>query len=153
MQWSTANNAGFSTAPRDKLVLPVIDDGEFGYRSVNVAAQERDRNSFLNWLERMTRLRMKLPEFGTAACEWLESSEPAVLAHRCSGEKASVFAVHNLSARELDVTVKTACHSARLLDLLHNCEHNVAEDGGLQLHMEPYAYLWLREERNPDSLV
>jgi maltose alpha-D-glucosyltransferase/alpha-amylase len=152
MQWSRAKNAGFSTATSDKLVLPVIEGGEFGYEKVNVTTQERDPDSFLNWLERMTRLRMKLPEFGTAACEWLETSEPAVLAHCCSGERASLFAIHNLSGREVDVTVKTTRKPGNVYDILHNCEHGIGEDGGLQFRMKPYGYLWLREEHTADSL-
>ena len=118
---------------------------------MNVAAQERDPDSFLNWLERMTRLRMKLSEFGTSECEWLEASEPAVLAHGCFGERGGLFAIHNLSGRELDVAVKTKRKPARVLDVLQNCERNIAEDGSLRFHMKPYEYLWLREERNPDT--
>lgn len=38
MQWSFKENAGFSTAPPDKLVRPVIDKGEYGYQTVNVTA-------------------------------------------------------------------------------------------------------------------
>ena len=152
MQWSRAKNAGFSTAPPDKLVLPVIKSGEFGYEKVNVVTQERDQNSFLNWLERMTRLRMKLREFGTSACEWLEASDPAVLAHCCSSERASLFAIHNLSGRELDVTVKTTRKPAHLFDILHNCEQGVAEDGSLRFQMKPWGYLWLSEGHDPNGL-
>src|ERR1700749_3642514 len=37
MQWSAASGGGFSSAPPDALVRPVIGDGEFGYQTVNVA--------------------------------------------------------------------------------------------------------------------
>src|SRR4051812_16699266 len=37
MQWSSAPNAGFSSAPRSQLVLPVVARGPFGYRRVNAA--------------------------------------------------------------------------------------------------------------------
>jgi maltose alpha-D-glucosyltransferase/alpha-amylase len=145
MQWSGAKNAGFSSAPSDKLVLPVITGGEFGYEKVNVAAQERDPNSFLNWLERMTRSRMKTAEFGTSRCEWLDASDPSVLAHSFIGERCTVFAVHNLSGRELDVTVNTEHKPERLFDILQNCDHIYPGDGPLRFHLKPYAYLWLRE--------
>ena len=46
MQWDSSTNAGFSRATTEKLILPVIRDGEFGYKKVNVAAQQRDRNRF-----------------------------------------------------------------------------------------------------------
>jgi maltose alpha-D-glucosyltransferase/alpha-amylase len=151
MQWSSAKNAGFSSAPSDRLVLPVITGGEFGYEKLNVAAQERDPNSFLNWLERMTRIRMRTSEFGTARCEWLDASDPAVLVHCCIGERCTVFAIHNLSGRELDVTVSTERKPAHLFDILQNREHSAPGDGPLRFHLKPYAYLWLREEEDPDT--
>src|SRR6185295_17852458 len=64
MQWADAKNGGFSPAPSNRLVLPAVRGGEFGYEKVNVAAQQRDPDSFLNWFERMTRLRRRSPEFG-----------------------------------------------------------------------------------------
>jgi maltose alpha-D-glucosyltransferase/alpha-amylase len=83
MQWMNAKNGGFS--PAGQVVLPVISGAEFGYEKVNVASEQRDPGSFLNWIERMTRLRLRSPEFGTSRCEWLEASDPAVLAHCCHG--------------------------------------------------------------------
>ena len=37
MQWANAKNGGFS--PAERIVLPVISGGEFGYEKVNVAAR------------------------------------------------------------------------------------------------------------------
>ena len=145
MQWANARNAGFSEAPADCLVLPVIDGGEYGYERVNVAAEQRDPESLLNWLERMTRLRMRSPEFGVGRCEWLEASDPAVLAHSCAGERSCVFAVHNLSGRELEVAVKLGRKVAGLFDLVKNAECPVGEDGLQTFRMPPYGYMWLRE--------
>jgi maltose alpha-D-glucosyltransferase/alpha-amylase len=153
MQWANAKNAGFSPAPPDRLPLPVIRGGEFGYEQVNVAAQQRDKDSLLNWIERMTRLRTRSPEFGIGRCEWLETSDPAVLAHSCAGEKSRVFAIHNLSDRQLDVSVILGCKVDGLFDLLANCENPVAEDGRQRFQMKPYGYLWLREGRSPESLA
>jgi len=55
MQWTDGRNAGFSTAPAQKLYLPV--DMESG--SPNVAAQEKDETSLLNQVRRLTALRLK----------------------------------------------------------------------------------------------
>lgn len=153
MQWANARNAGFSPAEPKRLVLPVIEGGEFGYERVNVASQQRDPTSFLNWVERMTRLRLRSPEFGIGKCEWLESSDPAVLAQSCSGEHGCVFAIHNLSRREADVTVRLGRDVNGLFDLLKNCEYPVAEGGAQRFRLKPYGYLWLREGRGPESLA
>ena len=37
MQWSDEQNAGFSTAPPDALIRPVVSSGPFDYRKINVA--------------------------------------------------------------------------------------------------------------------
>ncbi len=153
MQWAATRNGGFSAAQTERLVLPVIRGGEFGYEKVNVAAQQRDPNSFLNWLERMTRLRMRRPEFGTGSCEWLETSDPAVLANSCTGEKSCVLAIHNLSGRPVDVSVNVTRRLPGWFDLLNNCERHESQDPRQRFQLKPYGYLWLREGTGPESLV
>ena len=51
MQWSDEPHGGFTVA--SKPVLPVISGGAYGFEHLNVAAQRRDPNSMLNWLERV----------------------------------------------------------------------------------------------------
>lgn len=150
MQWANQPNVGFSSAARDKLVLPVIDSGEFGYARVNVAAQQRDSESLLNWLERATRLRIRCPEFGSGRWQWLETSDPAVLAHCCHGDCSAVFAVHNLSEREIEVDVDLGYKTETLFDILGNREQQPASDGLQHFKLAPYGYYWLRTDPGPD---
>jgi len=96
---------------------------------------------------------MRSPEFGNAKCDWLETSDPAVLAHCCSGERSSVIAVHNLSGREVDVSVKLSRKVEGLFDLLKNCAYDVAEDGSQRFRLPAYGYVWMREGRGPESLA
>ena len=139
-------NAGFSSAPTERLIVPLVQDGEFSYENVNVAAQQRDPNSFLNWMERMIRLRRRSPEFGIGQFEWLKTNDPAVLAHACSAGQSWVFAIHNLSGRELDVNVTLGRKVVGVLDLLQDCAYRVAENGTQQFRLKPYGYLWLRDK-------
>jgi maltose alpha-D-glucosyltransferase/alpha-amylase len=83
MQWSSEENGGFSTAPRQQLFKPVITGGDYGYERVNVAVQQRDAGSLLNWMERLIRVRKGCPEFGRGRLTALERREPGVLLHRC----------------------------------------------------------------------
>jgi len=151
MQWANAKNGGFSPAAR--LVLPVVSGGDYGYEKVNVAAEQRDPTSFLNWMERMTRLRLRCPEFGMSRCEWLETSDPAVLAHCCRGEKSSVIAVHNLSGREVDTTIELGRKVEGLFDLLKSCEEHVDGNGRHRIRLGPHGYQWLREGLAMESLA
>src|ERR1700737_3328439 len=52
MQWADEPNAGFSTAPPERLIRPVIDTGEYRYERINVASQRLEFDSLLNWTER-----------------------------------------------------------------------------------------------------
>src|SRR3989442_7288009 len=48
MQWSDGPGAGFSTAPAERFVRPLVLDERFGPARVNVDAQQQDRASLLN---------------------------------------------------------------------------------------------------------
>ena len=61
----------------DALVRPVITEGPFGYQQVNVADQQRDPGSLLNWMERLIRTRKECPEIGWGGCEVLETGNAA----------------------------------------------------------------------------
>ena len=64
MQWSTEKNGGFSTAAPELLVRPVITEGKYGYKHLNVEMQQRNPDSFFNWIERAISIRKQCPEFG-----------------------------------------------------------------------------------------
>ena len=151
MQWANAKNGGFSSASPERVILPAISGGEFGYEKVNVAGQQRDPNSFLSWMERMTRLRMRSPEFGGSRFKWLDTNDPSVLAHACSNEGGWVFAVHNLSGREVRVDVALGHNAYGLFDLLQNCEHPAPQDGHQEFHLPAYGYVWLRQRHEPET--
>ena len=63
MQWSRERNAGFSTAPPEKLYLPV-DPSE---SRPDVATEEKDPASMLNFTRELLRLRREHPALANAA--------------------------------------------------------------------------------------
>ena len=67
MQWTDEPHGGFTSAK--KSVLPVVDGGIFGYQKVNVNAQRRDPNSFMNWITRLIRVRKECMEISWGECE------------------------------------------------------------------------------------
>jgi hypothetical protein len=99
----------------------------------------------------MTRLRLRSPEFGTSRCEWLEASDPAVLAHCCHGEESRILAVHNLSGRDVETTVQLGFELEALFDVLKNCDVQVKRAGPQRFRLPPYGYLWMRADRRPES--
>ncbi|MFC7046510.1 alpha-amylase family protein [Halobacteriaceae archaeon GCM10025711] len=143
MQWTDGHNAGFSPAPSEELPLPVIDDGPYGYETVNVEAQRQDENSLLTELERLIWTRKEHPEFGWGEYEILDTGSHAVFAHRCAGESASI-ALHNFGDEPHAVTLELETDATRLIDVLKARRHAV-EDGRVGFELDAYDYRWLSE--------
>jgi len=80
LQWSDRENAGFSAAPREKLIRPVIADGPFGYPKVNVAAQREAPGSLMEHMQRLIRTRRACPEVGWGEWRVIDAGESCVVA-------------------------------------------------------------------------
>ncbi|KON79952.1 alpha-amylase family protein [Azoarcus sp. PA01] len=143
MQWNDEANGGFSSATPDRLALPPIADGQFGYSTVNVQAQRRDPDSLLNWLERALRRRKECPEFAFGECTWIDTDQQHVLAQRFDLGDSTCFAVHNLSSKRVKFLLPVGC-GEHLHDVLAFHRHEVEENGHFRLELEPYGYRWLR---------
>src|SRR5262249_44759496 len=107
MQWSADVHGGFSRAKR--VVRPAIDDREYGYAAVNVAAQRRDPESLLNWTERLIRARKECPEIGWGEFTVLRTNTPEVLVLRYDWRDTSLITMHNFSGRAQTVRLKVGC--------------------------------------------
>jgi maltose alpha-D-glucosyltransferase/alpha-amylase len=145
MQWSGDVNGGFSAAPPERLVLPVLDDNEYGPQRVNVEAQRRDPDSLLNWLERALRRRLECPEFGLGQCTWIDTGHPSVLAHRCDLDGGTVFALHNFGARKVSVELQLEENAAAVHDILNRERHELQDKGVLRVQLDAYGHRWLRQ--------
>ncbi|MFD7229753.1 alpha-amylase family glycosyl hydrolase [Streptomyces sp. NPDC059881] len=75
MQWDDSANAGFSTAPADRLYLPMDPAPD----RPTVAAQRADSGSLLHLVRRLIALRKATPELGpTGSTEVLHAGYPLV---------------------------------------------------------------------------
>ena len=143
MQWSGEPGAGFTTAR--EACRPLLDEGPFGFREVNVARQRRDAQSLLNWMERLIRRRRECPEFGWGRWTLLDAGDAAVLAHRSDWDDSTVVAVHNLAGREARARLALGEEGA-LVDLFQNEDHEL-QAGEVTLELLPYAAHWFRVRR------
>jgi maltose alpha-D-glucosyltransferase / alpha-amylase len=147
MQWSDEPNGGFSTAAAEDLYRPVISKGAFGYKKVNIAQQERDPNSLLNWMEHAIRVRKLCPEFGWGEWEIIKTGDAAVLAHCCTWHEGRVMAVHNLSYKKRQVELNLRSKQTRhVIDLLGDSEQNQLRGPIHRLTLKPYDCRWFRLE-------
>ena len=142
MQWSDEENAGFSDAPAEDLLAPVIDDGEFGYERVNAVDQGFDPDSLFNRIQRLVHLRKENPEFGWGEFDLVETEPPGVMVHRCTWDESSVLAVHNLAGADADVSFSLP-GDYRLVDVFANQQYDPHDDPN-EFTVDAYGYRWFR---------
>ena len=145
MQWSAGENAGFSRAPAAKLPGQ-IPTGAYGSEFVNVASQQTDSDSLLNFITLLARTYRHCPELGWGSFEVLSQPHRAVLAHRCRWDDGSLVALHNLGADGVTVPLELGElePGTTLVDLLEGWSITPDDNGRCELTLEGYGYSWLR---------
>jgi maltose alpha-D-glucosyltransferase / alpha-amylase len=143
MQWSNEKHAGFSAGRR--LPQPVIEDGLYGCKQINVEAQRRDPGSLLNWMVRMIRVRKECPEVGWGDFEVLPTNSRSVLALCYSLRGHKLLILHNFAERpqEVRVTVPHA-KSDVLANLMADEESHARGNGEHRIALDGYGYKWYR---------
>ncbi len=140
MQWSSEQNAGFSTAGAP--VRPVVSGGLYGYESVNVEQQRRDPDSLLLWMTRMIRLRKECPEIGWGTWRIVATRSPGVLALEYEWRGNRLLCVHNLTPEGRSVTLRV--EGERLANLLADEELQPDGRGAFRVDLDAYGYRWYR---------
>lgn len=143
MQWSNDFQAGFSRSA--KTVLPVIDQGPYAYTHVNVEAQRRDPDSFLNWMSSLIRLRKECPEIGWGDWQILETGVKPVLCIVYHWKGNSLLILHNFDEARYEVRLHLQQErSEQLIDLHKNFRSMAGEDGVHKITVEAFGYRWFR---------
>ncbi len=142
MQWSSEDNAGFSTAHTIQLVHPVIDRGPFGYPQVNVEDEAKDPSSLLRTLQTMFRVRRDNGPLLSTAAEPVALGPKQVFAVRYAGPDGTHLLLANLSPERTEVALDDDLQQD-WEDLLHDHPYDDPPKGEtVQLH--GFGYRWLR---------
>lgn len=146
MQWNGSANAGFSTAKTAELTQPVIKDGPFSFKKINVEAQLNEPTSLLSSVKRFIRLRRQNPAIGSAAFHAADSGNPAVLSHSYNTGSGRLLMLHNLSGEKRGVSIDLGREGrSDMQDLI--TDGKIALDGGkAELELEGYGYQWYFRE-------
>ncbi len=141
MQWDDSKNAGFS--PAKETYLPVLCDDTYGYRQVNVAAQEDDPDSYLNLTRFLIQTRQSQKALKTGEMEWVEVGQEsggntAVLAFIRKTRGDELLCVFNLSDQPQSIDMS----NAERIDLLRK-EAKLSKTNQL----EPYAAHWFKKSQ------
>jgi maltose alpha-D-glucosyltransferase/alpha-amylase len=143
MQWSTEPHAGFTRS--EEPIVPVIEDGPYGFHKVNAADQRRDAESLLNWTERIIRMRKEVPEIGWGKFTLIDTGHDAVIGIRYDWRNNSVVTLHNLGSEAIEVRLQLGERRARTLVNLLSEDHSQADGRGRHIVvLEPYGYRWYR---------
>jgi maltose alpha-D-glucosyltransferase / alpha-amylase len=152
MQWSAAERAGFSTT-EGELYAPVIDDGAYGYRHLNVEAQRADPNSLLNKIREMIRVRRDCPAFGRGEVRFLDALDPdravenlpGVLAYLRTYGDQTILVINSLTAEEQQIELDLAEHvGVQPADLFTGGSLPAIGHAPYALELERYGYRWLQ---------
>jgi maltose alpha-D-glucosyltransferase/alpha-amylase len=149
MQWDDTTNAGFSTAARDRLVLPVVNRGRFRYTQVNVRGQRRDGDSLINWFQALIGALRECPEIGVGTPATVDIPAPAsVLAHRFDAPEGSILLLHNLADRPVRVDLSSVAGIRSAHQMFGDDRYATLRESGPVSPLNGYGYRWLRLRRS-----
>src|SRR6201996_7707700 len=154
MQWSPDRNAGFSRADPQQLFLPPIMDPIYGYESVNVEAQTRDRSSLLNWMKRMLQVPKGSRAFGRGTLRFIRPGNRKVLVYLREYENDVILCVVNLSRSAQPVEVALSEFKGTVpIELIGRTPFPPVGDLPYLLTLPSYGFYWfqLSKEVQPPS--
>jgi maltose alpha-D-glucosyltransferase/alpha-amylase len=97
MQWSADRNAGFSETNPQQLYLPVIQDPQYDYQSVNVDLQKRNTSSLLWSMKRMIETRKNYAAFSRGDMKFINCENPKILTFTRTYKDEVILVIVNLS--------------------------------------------------------
>ncbi len=152
MQWSGDRNAGFSTADRELLYLPVISDPEHHFEAVNVSVQQANPHSLLWWMKRLMALRKRHPAFGRGDLQMLQPDNRHILAFLRRLGDETILVVANMSRFFQPMELELAEYEGRQpIEMFGRIEFPVIRSGPYTLSLGPHEFLWFTLEQDPGA--
>ena len=129
------------------FAAPLVEDGPYSYKRVNVTEERLDPNSLLTWFERTLHALRECEEIGTGNHEILDAGPDHVLVHRASGRTGSTLFVHNLADQPVRLKLGGE-HDLEQPPLNFVADSDYGTDVDLDdVHVTGYGYRWIRLRR------
>jgi maltose alpha-D-glucosyltransferase / alpha-amylase len=145
MQWDGLENAGFSSAGSGKLAHSLIDFGRYHYKKVNVSIQQKNPDSFLNWMERLIIARKHSPTLGFGEITILDNNADSVLSFCSTWNSEAVIIVLNFSSDARTVQLQTGDREVgTLTEIFSDRQYNTVESIKHELEIAAHGYRWLK---------
>ncbi|MCJ7710244.1 MAG: maltose alpha-D-glucosyltransferase, partial [Chloroflexi bacterium] len=147
MQWNGDRNAGFSSANRQSLYLPVIVDPEYHYETVNVEVQQANPQSLLWWMKRLIDLRKSHPAFSRGTLEFLRPENHRILAFVRRHDAETILVVANLSRFAQPMELDLSEFEGHVpVELMGRVEFPRIGELPYLLTLGPHAFMWFTLE-------
>jgi maltose alpha-D-glucosyltransferase/alpha-amylase len=148
MQWSSARNGGFSRADPARLYAPLNADPVFGYRALNVEAQERQPFSLLNWTRRLIAIRNQHKTLGQGKIEFVEQRNEKVLAYIRRIGNQRILIVANLSGSAQSAEFLLGLHAGmQPVEILGGAAFPRIGATPYSVTLGPYGFYWFTIDR------
>jgi maltose alpha-D-glucosyltransferase/alpha-amylase len=148
MQWTDYDNGGFSPAPPERFVRPILSGGDYGFERVSVGALRGNRESLLNWLAELIRTRRECGGIGAGAWRALDTGHDAVLGLRYDVDDhldSAIVVLNNLSRQRCTVTLDLSEHEIETTtDLFADHHHDPIDPKTGRVRLDGFGYRWLR---------
>jgi maltose alpha-D-glucosyltransferase/alpha-amylase len=146
MQWDATQNAGFSPADPEDLYAPVIEQGEYTYKQINVAKETQDPESLLNKMKTLVQVRKSHPIFALGNYRFLAQDQTELLVILREYQNEALLCTLNLSGHEQITTLDfSEFKNKRFFDLIKNEPYQIVENHNhTTFTLKPYEFLWLQ---------
>jgi maltose alpha-D-glucosyltransferase/alpha-amylase len=146
MQWTGGTSAGFSEADPSRLVRPLVDEGPFSYKDVNVEKQRSDPNSLLTAVRKLIKVRRSCPEVGRGNWHVLDAASDSLLAYQCSWRDGLIVLLHNMGPEPVQEIVDLRDHRGEGIQLMigKDPQLEVMEPRVYRVSLPGYGYAWYR---------
>jgi maltose alpha-D-glucosyltransferase / alpha-amylase len=144
MQWDKTSNAGFSRAKKINLEHSVVDFGEFDYRKINVANQQKSPDSFFNWMSRLIMVRKQCAQLGYGEWEVIKCKNQHIMVIMCRWKNDSILTIHNFSGEEQEFTIEEVDKLNLYVELFSSCKYDKIEKITENLKVEAFGYRWFK---------
>jgi len=154
MQWSPDRNGGFSRCDPQGLYFPPIMDPIYGYETVNVEAQIRDRSSLLNWMKRMLAVRKSSQSFGRGTLRFIRPGNRKVLVYLRQYQNDTILCVANLSRTAQPVEIDLSDFKGAVpIELLGRTPFPPVGELPYLLTLPGYGFYWFRLSHDEQAPV
>ena len=143
MQWDNRDNAGFSDAPSEFLHSPVISDGEFDYRNVNVEKERKNPASIFNFIKMLIQVRKRHTALSSGDYRFFESNHDSVMIFNRFSDDEQILTLWNFSDKPSTVQFSfDGYKDKKLYDLFSGEEINYNHFDRIEIDLAFYEFKW-----------